>query len=139
VPGGQQRNKAQRKTDEAGSADTSASGSASLLITFDTNATTVSQSSIAALDKLARALKSDQLVQYKFDIEGHADPRGSAEENLRLSQGRAESVIDYLVAKHSLDGNRLRAVGKGDREPLNTRDPSAPENRRVTVRNQAGQ
>ncbi len=136
-PAAPQQMKASRRSDEPSPSATKqpSTGAASLLITFETNSKAISGSSIAALDKLGRALKSEKLAQYKFDVEGHADPRGNADENLKLSQGRAESVVEYLVSKHGIDGSRLQAVGKGDREPVNTRNPAAPENRRVTVRN----
>ena len=134
----QQQMKPARRADEPSpSSAQPSSGAASLLITFETNSTAISGGSIPALDKLGRALKSDQLALYRFDVEGHADPRGNPEDNLKLSQGRAESVVEYLVSKHGIESNRLRPVGKGDREPANARNPAAPENRRVTVRNQS--
>jgi len=106
--------------------------SASLLITFQTNSTTLTDESKSALDVVARALAKDQLATYSFIVEGHADPRGGHEHNLHLSQGRADTVREYLVSKHGLKEARLKAVGKGDAEPLNAKDPAAPENRRVT-------
>lgn len=134
----QQQMKPSRRADEPSpsGAQQPSTGAASLLITFETNSTAISAGSISALDKLGRALKSDQLALYRFDVEGHADTRGNPEDNLKLSQGRAESVVEYLVSKHGIESNRLRPVGKGDREPINTRNPAAAENRRVTVRNQ---
>jgi outer membrane protein OmpA-like peptidoglycan-associated protein len=106
--------------------------SASLLITFETNSTALTGESKSALDVVARALAKDQLATYSFIVEGHADPRGSHEYNLHLSQMRADTVREYLVSKHGLKEARLKAVGKGDAEPLNANDPKAPENRRVT-------
>jgi len=106
--------------------------SAALLITFETDSTALTTESKSALDVVARALARDQLASYSFVVEGHADPRGSHDHNLRLSQGRANTVREYLVSKHGLKEARLKAVGKGDAEPLNSKDPKAPENRRVT-------
>jgi flagellar motor protein MotB len=37
------------------------------------------------------------------------------------------------VGTHAIGAERLSAVGKGDSEPLNTGNPAAPENRRVTL------
>ncbi|MBP8308685.1 MAG: OmpA family protein [Burkholderiaceae bacterium] len=135
----QQQMKTTRRADEPSpsGAQQPGAGAASLLITFETNSTAISSGSISALDKLGRALKSDQLALYRFDVEGHADPRGNHEDNLKLSQGRAESVVEYLVSKHGIESARLRPIGKGDSEPVNTRNPAAAENRRVTVRNQS--
>jgi OmpA-OmpF porin, OOP family len=110
---------------------------AALLITFETNATVLTADARRELDIVGQALNTSKLASFNFIIEGHADPRGSAERNLRLSEGRAEAVKQYLVDNQSVIPDRLQAVGKGDREPLNTSDPAAPENRRVTFVNMA--
>lgn len=107
--------------------------SLSLLITFSSNSATLTEHARAALDKVASALKSEQLSGYKFRIEGHADPRGSADANIKLSGARAASVVRYLTRADGVAPDRLVAIGKGSSELLNTQDPSAPENRRVTV------
>ncbi|MEO8805071.1 MAG: OmpA family protein [Burkholderiaceae bacterium] len=107
--------------------------SASLLITFETNSAQLTARSKDQLDVVAAALKNDRLKDFSFEVEGHADARGAAEANRVLSQQRAESVRDYLVGTHSIPEARLRAVGKGDTEPMNTRDVAAAENRRVTI------
>jgi OmpA-OmpF porin, OOP family len=78
-------------------------------------------------------MKSDKLANVKFTIEGHADPRGNEEANLKLSQSRAESVRDYLTASHGLAAERVNAVGKGSSALMKPSEPAAPENRRVTI------
>lgn len=107
---------------------------ASLLITFETDSTQLTPKAKQSLEVVATALKSDKLANFKFSIEGHADPRGGQELNLRLSQERAESVVSYLANNQKIDRIRLQAVGKGQSELLNIADPSAPENRRVTIK-----
>jgi outer membrane protein OmpA-like peptidoglycan-associated protein len=107
---------------------------ASLLITFETNSAELTASSRSALDVVARALNSDRLREFSFAIEGHADPRGGHDLNMRLSQARAETVVDYLVRQHGIGRERLNPVGKGDFELANTTVPAAPENRRVTIK-----
>jgi OmpA-OmpF porin, OOP family len=107
--------------------------SAQMLITFATNSTDLTSTARGALDKVARALQSDKLAAYKFRVEGHADPRGNADANMTLSQQRAQAVVDYLTQQDGIAAERLSAVGKGSSEPLNTRNPAAPENRRVTI------
>jgi outer membrane protein OmpA-like peptidoglycan-associated protein len=111
---------------------------ASLLITFKTNSTELTPRAKSTLDVVARALKTDQLSEFRFRVEGHADPRGNQERNLVLSQGRAESVCDYLAVNHGISRARLAPEGRGDREPLNRQDIAAPENRRVTIVNLGG-
>jgi outer membrane protein OmpA-like peptidoglycan-associated protein len=104
----------------------------SLLIEFRTNSTQLTGEAKGQLAIVGRALRSPQLAPYRFVVEGHADPRGRADANQKLSEGRAASVRQYLVRAESVAAIRLKAIGKGDREPLNRDDPAAPENRRVT-------
>ena len=107
--------------------------SASLLITFETDSAQLTPRARSSLDVVARALNADKLAEFRFSIEGHADPRGGHEHNLQLSQARAESVVDYLVSTHGIKRDRLKPQGKGDSELMNTAKPDAPENRRVTI------
>lgn len=67
-------------------------------------------------------------------IEGHTDAAGSAQYNEQLSQRRAYSVKQYLVAMHGINPARLQAVGMGQRGLLHDFDPFAAENRRVQFR-----
>lgn len=106
--------------------------SASVLITFETNSAELDDEARRQLDVVARALGNEQLASLNFAIEGHADPRGTSDDNLRLSQARADAVRAYLVSVGRIEGDRLTTVGKGDTEPLNVREIAAPENRRVT-------
>jgi outer membrane protein OmpA-like peptidoglycan-associated protein len=107
---------------------------ASLLITFETGSAELTSRASQSLDVVGRALKSDKLMEFRFSIEGHADPRGGDEFNMRLSQARAESVVNYLAEQHGIDRGRLKPVGKGTTELLNAKRPDAPENRRVTIK-----
>jgi outer membrane protein OmpA-like peptidoglycan-associated protein len=111
------------------------SPSANLLITFETNSSALTERAKRALDVVGKAMGSEKLVTFRFAIEGHADPRGDAADNLKLSQARAESVRDYLVAGQRIDSARLEPVGKGDQELMNKVNVIAPENRRVTIVN----
>jgi peptidoglycan-associated lipoprotein len=65
----------------------------------------------AALAKAARWLKDSSDVQVV--IEGHADPTGTHEGNMVLSQKRAESVRDFLVSA-GVDQSRLEVMAYGD-------------------------
>ncbi|MEM5387779.1 OmpA family protein [Paraburkholderia phymatum] len=108
-------------------------GSLNLLITFGTNSTTLTDRARAALDKVAHAMDSVELSEYRFRIEGHADPRGNPDANMKLSADRAVAVLEYLTRKDGVAPERLLAIGKGSSEPLNIQNPTAPENRRVTI------
>lgn len=110
-----------------------AAGRSNLLITFNTNSAELTNESKNALGTVAKALQSEKLSGFSFSIEGHADPRGNAELNQRLSEARAQSVAAFLVSSHGVASERLLPVGKGSSELLNTDRPEAPENRRVTI------
>jgi len=108
-------------------------GKASLLITFATNSAELTADAKLALDTVARALQGDKLAAFGFRVEGHADPRGGADQNMDLSRLRAEAVVAYLVNERGVLPQRLAAVGKGATELADPQRPDAPENRRVTI------
>jgi len=81
---------------------------------FATNKTKVLPKSSPLLDDIATLLKANASIQVR--IEGHTDDRGSARSNLKLSQGRADSVRKELVGR-GIDGGRLQAVGYGEDRP----------------------
>lgn len=111
---------------------------ASILVTFVTNSSDLTTGAKSALDVLAAAMQSEKLAAVKFTIEGHADPRGSEDMNLKLSQARADSVRTYLTSAHGLAAERVTAVGKGSSALMKPSEPAAPENRRVTIVAQPG-
>lgn len=113
-------------------------GKANLLVTFGTDSAELTTDAQGVLDTLARAMQSDALAGLSFRVEGHADARGDADRNMKLSQSRAESVARYLSTRHGILAERLQAQGKGSSEPLNKSRVDAPENRRVTIVSQRG-
>jgi len=67
-------------------------------------------------------------------IEGHTDSIASEVYNQRLSERRAASVLEWLVA-HGIDRARLRAVGFGETRPVadNGTAEGRQKNRRVEI------
>jgi outer membrane protein OmpA-like peptidoglycan-associated protein len=80
---------------------------------------------------VGQALNSEKLSDFRFAIQGHADPRGDPASNPMLSQRKAESVRQYLVQDKHVAKQPLRAVGKGDTELLNTANPVCPAGRHL--------
>ncbi len=72
--------------------------------------------------------------QVQMVVEGHTDSVGSDEDNLVLSQRRAEAVVDYLVSR-GVDRARLQALGLGESEPVASNDTADGRqiNRRIEV------
>jgi outer membrane protein OmpA-like peptidoglycan-associated protein len=104
-------------------------------IPFAFNSSTLTTEAVAPLDQIAEGVK---LVQDSTGIvvviEGHTDAVGSPQYNKRLSLRRAAAVKKYLVTNHGVNASLLKAVGKGQSEPLNADNPRADENRRVQFR-----
>jgi len=99
---------------------------------FETDSAEIRPISFPILDAVAATLRGNPQITF-VEIQGHADERSSDEYNIRLTQDRATSVLNYLVQRGSVERNRLRAVGYGERCPV---DPSHTEaawerNRRV--------
>ena len=68
----------------------------------------------------------------KIEIQGHTDNTGNAQENIELSQKRAEKVIQFLQEK-GVDKANIRAKGYGAEKPIannNTADGRS-KNRRT--------
>lgn len=84
------------------------------------------------LEVFADVLRARRGSGKQVRIEGHADASGSAAANATLSQKRAESVRDFLVARGA-DPAMLSSVGLGSSVPKIASDPFSPENRRVEI------
>lgn len=52
------------------------------------------------------------------ELNSHTDSRGSAEKNMKLSQERAQSCVDYLVKEKGIPPARLVAKGYGKTQLL---------------------
>jgi outer membrane protein OmpA-like peptidoglycan-associated protein len=99
-------------------------------IFFDFDKTTLKKESFTELNRVVDFLKRNGSVE--IEIAGHTDAKGSDDYNLSLSQGRSQSVVDYLVSQ-GIDGARLTAQGYGETKPLETNDTDEGRavNRRV--------
>jgi outer membrane protein OmpA-like peptidoglycan-associated protein len=103
-------------------------------IHFGTNNATILPDGEQLLDEVADVLVRNPQIR-RVRIEGHTDNRGNADLNMKLSNDRAQSVMQYLV-KQGIDANRLEAQGYGMTQPLvpNLTPANRAKNRRVTFR-----
>ncbi len=102
-------------------------------INFDTAKSDIKPESEPAIDEIAKLLTNNPTL--KVYIVGHTDMVGDAASNVKLSQARAQSVINDLVSKHSIAAARLIAFGNGPCAPVgsNKTDEGRAKNRRVEL------
>ena len=101
-------------------------------IYFATAKTTILTSSKPSLDLLYELLK--ETPQLVIRIIGHSDDVGSDAVNMKLSQGRANSVKQAMV-KRGISSNRIQVLGKGESDPVvaNDSEEHRQMNRRVEI------
>lgn len=85
-------------------------------IYFDFDKATIKPESEPTLNRIVEIMKNYPML--KIEIGSHADARGSDQYNMDLSQRRAESTLEYLVA-HGISRDRLIPKGYGEEVPLN--------------------
>lgn len=102
-------------------------------ILFDTNSDVLRPESLPTLQQIGDMLTANP--QLKLLIEGHTDNVGGDATNLTLSDRRAAAVRTYLIAKYSIDQNRLQSKGFGASKPTapNTTAEGRQMNRRVEL------
>lgn len=98
---------------------------------FQTGSARILRRSHALLDNVAEVITSHPEIEL-VRVEGHTDNVGDADYNLRLSQQRADSVVEYLTDQ-GVEPARLEAVGYGQTHPLEPNESSEGRamNRRV--------
>ena len=99
-------------------------------IFFDFDKSTLRPESKTELDRLIALL--NDIPTMKIEISGHTDSKGSDEYNIKLSQSRAQAVVDYLI-NAGIGTGRLKAAGYGETKPMDTNetDEGRQNNRRT--------
>jgi outer membrane protein OmpA-like peptidoglycan-associated protein len=101
-------------------------------VLFDTGQATLKPGAYASLDRLAEVLREQS--GRKVLIEGHTDDVGSDQNNLGLSERRAQSVQAALTQR-GVNRNQITALGKGENFPItsNESESGRQSNRRVEL------
>jgi outer membrane protein OmpA-like peptidoglycan-associated protein len=99
---------------------------------FASGTATLPKGDLPSLDRIAALLKGKPSLSIR--VEGHTDSSGGAETNQRLSQQRAEAVMQALI-DHGVDAERITAEGLGAAKPIadNSTEEGRSANRRVDV------
>jgi outer membrane protein OmpA-like peptidoglycan-associated protein len=102
-------------------------------VNFETNSARLTKDSLPVLDAAAQALLKRPKVS--TEVAGYTDDRGAEKHNVALSQKRADTVREYLIAKGVPAGN-LTSHGYGEEHPMADNKTAAGRaaNRRVELR-----
>lgn len=101
-------------------------------IQFQTGSAKINKKSYRTLNDIVALLKKIPVAN--LEIQGHTDNVGSAELNRKLSQDRAQAVVDYFI-ENGISSDRLRAAGYGPDKPVadNKTKKGRAMNRRVEL------
>lgn len=102
-------------------------------ILFDTGKSEIKPESEKALAEIVKLLQND--AGLKLNVVGHTDSVGVMDANVKLSQARAEAVVQALVARHGIAAGRLKGYGVGPLAPVasNDTEDGRAKNRRVEL------
>lgn len=99
---------------------------------FDYDSDVILSTSFAEIERLSTFLKKN--LKINIEIVGHTDNQGKADYNIKLSERRANALMNALIEK-GIDPRRLSAKGMGSSQPIDT--SNTPEghakNRRVEI------
>jgi OOP family OmpA-OmpF porin len=102
-------------------------------VNFEFDSAKLTGDSIAKLNEAVAILKRN--ADDKIEIAGHTDSQGAADYNQGLSERRAQTVADFLVA-HGANASNLAVKGYGESQPVadNGSKEGRAANRRVELR-----
>lgn len=102
-------------------------------VNFETNSDRLLPGAADVLDEAAATLRRNPNIVVA--VEGHTDSDGETQYNESLSQRRAATVRDYLIAR-GVEADRLTALGYGESRPIadNSTATGKAQNRRVVLR-----
>lgn len=110
---------------------------AAITVQFPSGSAALTPADKGILNSLGQALSSRALKPCCFEIQGHTDSIGNAAFNKRLSQRRAQAVVNYLADHDTVERDRMIPLGLGMSQPIadNATAEGRAKNRRVQVVN----
>lgn len=103
-------------------------------IYYDFDKWAILPESATELDRLVDLMKQNS--EMKVELGSHTDERGTDDYNMKLSQKRAQSAVDYIVSK-GIDPSKIKAIGYGESQLINKSTPThscTPEEQRENRR-----
>ena len=102
-------------------------------IQFDVDTPIVQPASYQTLGQIADAMVHSSLLPYGFLIVGHTESTGRRENNVILSQRRADAIRDIMVNTFKIATKRLQTVGLGEEQLLDSVRINSPVNNQVQI------
>ena len=102
-------------------------------VLFDPDSSLIRPDSYRTIGRIADALYDLKLLPYTFLIVDHTDASGRRDANLILSQRRADSIRDVLVATFKVSPKRLQALGLGEEQLQDAVRPTSAVNVRAQI------
>lgn len=102
-------------------------------IQFDVDTPIVQPASYQTLGRIADALVHSSLLPYGVLIVGHTELNGRRENNVILSQRRADAIRDMLVNTFKIATKRVQSVGLGEEQFIDQARPNAPVNNQIQI------
>lgn len=112
--------------------DLTEKGKSILYINFDVDKANITTEGNEVVSEIVEALQNNRNL--KISIEGHTDNTGDAAHNKKLSNARANAVMNVLIT-NGIDKAQLRANGFGAERPIapNDSEENKAKNRRVEL------
>ena len=101
-------------------------------VRFETGSAQLTNEGRQTLDKLVTEISEFNPSTVAVKVQGHTSQTGSTEFNQKLSQDRANVVVNYLKSKNP--AHKFVALGLGFSQPLPGVEPSSPVNQRTVIR-----
>jgi OOP family OmpA-OmpF porin len=120
------------EAEDASATNPAPSAPSSLILHFDPGSAAVRPQDVALLDQASRFYRAGNPIV--MIVTGSADATGSAAVNLRLSQQRANNVLQGLVSR-GIPVERFQVIAKGQTDPVvpTPSETSEERNRRVEI------
>jgi len=100
---------------------------------FNSGSSAIRSENFPLLNKAQQAIR--EFPDWHIEIQGHTDSQGEEQENLELSQKRAEAVRTYLIQNMNLAEDMISAQGFGESLPVASNENAAGRaaNRRIEI------
>jgi OmpA-OmpF porin, OOP family len=102
-------------------------------IQFNPDSPVIRPQSYRAIARIADALTNPELMSFTFLVVGRVETGGRRDNNLTLSQRRADAIRDALVTTFKISSKRVLAVGLGEEQLQDANNPKAAVNQQAQI------